>query len=104
MKEYDFPAFCNFGKGDSGESVITFELTDEESARLDALASDEDVYFNEFFRCSKLEDIYKKVYTAAVEQITEELISYDIVENKPDNWKASDDYYIEVLFPTKFEP
>ena len=30
MKEYTFSAWCNYGKGDFGESWIDVDLTDEE--------------------------------------------------------------------------
>ena len=34
MKEYTFTAYCTFGKGDSGETEIEVELTDEEVEKL----------------------------------------------------------------------
>ena len=31
MKEFTFVAYCSYGKGDSGETWIDVELTDEEA-------------------------------------------------------------------------
>ncbi len=107
MKSYEFPAWCRFGKGDSGETIVEYELTDEEAARLEAAASDEEIYYTGFYETADLADIYKKVYAAAVDQITEELLDGDFpgdLDRDNKDWKADDTYAIGVGFPTEFEP
>lgn len=103
MKGYEFPAWCSFGKGDSGESIVYFELTDEEAARLEATAKDPDIYYDGFYEAEDLADIYKKVYAAAVEQITDELRDADLDIPADENWEADDTYAVGVEFPTEFE-
>lgn len=107
MKEFTFVAYCTFGKGDSGETYVDVELTDEEVERLIKYGTDPDVYWNGFSNCEELEDIYKKVYAVALDQITEELREWgDWVDeddaNNPD-WKADDLYACGVNFPSEFE-
>lgn len=107
MKEFTFCAWCRFGKGDSGETWIDVELTDEEAERLEKYGTQPDIYYNEFCRCKELEGLYKKIYAIAIEQITEELreggdwIDEDDARN-PD-WKADDTYACGVNFPNEFE-
>ena len=107
MKEFTFTAWCRFGKGDSGETLIDVELTDEEAERLIMYGTQPEIYYNEFYLCEELKDLYKKLYAIAVEQITEELrdggdwIDEDD-KNNPD-WKADDTYACGVSFPYEFE-
>ena len=102
MKEFTFPAWCNYGKGDSGESWVDVELTDEEAEMLVKYGTQPDIYYNEFAQCEELKDLYQKVYAIAVEQITEELREDRIEATNPD-WKADDLYPCGVNFPSEFE-
>ncbi len=105
MKQYDFPAWVKFGKMDSGETVITVELTEEEADRLCAEAKRED--YPRMFECDAISDIYAKVYKLAVEQITNEL--KEIIEineedkDENDNWQADRSYPIFADFPEDLE-
>lgn len=106
MKEYTFIAYCTFGKGDSGESWIDVELTDEEAERLIKYGTQPDIYYNGFRRCKELEDLYHKIYAIAVDQMTEELRDFgDLEENyaRDPNFKVDDLYHCGVNFPTEFE-
>ena len=106
MKEYTFIAYCTFGKGDSGESWIDVELTDEEAERLIKFGTQPDIYYNEFYRCEELKDLYNKIYAIAVDQMTEEMRDFGDLEEKyanDPNWKVDDLYPCGVNFPTEFE-
>lgn len=104
MKEFTFPAWCNYGKGDSGESWIDVELTDEEAERLAKYGTKADVYYGEFSECKELKDIYKKVYALAVEQMTEEIREFGDDDHTDDpDWVADDTYVCGVNFPSEFE-
>lgn len=106
MKEFTFTAYCTFGKGDSGESSIDVELTDEEAERLIKYGTRPDIYYNEFSRCKELEDLYRKIYAFAVKQMTEELKEFGDIEEKyasDPNWKVDDLYPCGVNFPDAFE-
>ncbi len=104
MKTFTFPAWCRFGKGDSGETWIDVDLTDEESERLIEFGTKEDVFYNGFYNCIELRDLYHKIYGIAIDQITEELRDYgDLDEAKDINWKADDTYACGVEFPSEFE-
>ena len=102
MKEFTFCAWCRFGKGDSGETWIDVELTDEEAEQLVKFGTHPDIYYNGFCRCEELKDLYNKVYKIAIEQITEELREGDFLDEEdaenPD-WQADDTYYCWVNFP-----
>lgn len=104
MKEYTFIAFCTFGKGDSGETEVEVELTDEEAKRLEQYGKQADIYYDGFKNCKPLEDIYDKVYSISVEQMTEEMNDYGN-EDHSDNpdWKVDDSYACGVSFPREFE-
>lgn len=104
MREFTFTAYCNFGKGDSGESWIDVELTDEEAARLVKYGAQTETYFKGFSECKELKDLYQKIYAIAVDQITDELRDLGGIEgaNDPD-WKANDTYPCGVNFPLEFE-
>ena len=103
MKEFTFPIYCYYGKGDSGESAIDVELTDEEAERLIKYGTQPEIYDNGFDECEELKDIYEKLYALAVEQITEEIMdSDDECEHDP-NWKADENYPCGVSFPEEFE-
>lgn len=106
MKEYTFTAYCTFGKGDSGETEIEVELTDEEAERLVKFGTQPDIYYNGFSRCKELEDLYQKIYALAVDQMTEEMRDFGDLEEKyanDPNWKVDDIYPCGVNFPTEFE-
>lgn len=106
MKEYTFIACCTFGKGDSGESYVDVELTDEEYDRLIKYGTQPDIYYNGFSRCKDLADLYKRIYDIAIDQMTEEMRDFGDLEEKyasdPD-WKVSDIYSCGVNFPFEFE-
>ena len=73
MKEYTFVAYCTFGKGDSGESWVDVELTDEESDMLIKYGTQTDIYYNGFFHCTELKELYDKIYDISIHQMTEEM-------------------------------
>lgn len=107
MKEFTFPAWCNYGTGDSGESWVDVELTDEEAERLEKYGTQAEIYYGEFYNCKELQDIYDKVYTIAVDQMTAELREWgdwldEEKKNNPD-WKIDDTYLCGVNFPQEFE-
>ena len=106
MKEFTFTAYCTFGKGDSGESWIDVELTDEEAERLVKFGTQPDIYYNGFSQCKELEDLYKRIYNLAVDQMTEEMRDFGDLEEKyasDPNWKVNDLYPCGVNFPFEFE-
>ena len=106
MKEFTFTAYCTFGKGDSGESWIDVELTDEEAESLIKFGTQPDIYYNGFNRCKELETLYQKIYALAVDQMTEEMRDFGDLEEKYANdpeWKVDDHYPCGVNFPTEFE-
>ena len=106
MKEFTFIAYCSFGKGDSGETWVDVELTDEEAERLLKYGTQADVYYDGFSECEALQDIYEKVYDAAVEQMTDEIKEYgDLDEDylEDPNWKVDHLYACTVDFPSEFE-
>jgi hypothetical protein len=106
MKEFTFTAYCTFGKGDSGESWIDVELTDEEAEMLIKYGTQAEVYYNGFYECKELKELYDKIYALAVEQMTEEMRDFgdldDEYVNNP-NWKVDDTYHCGVNFPSEFE-
>lgn len=107
MKEFTFPAWCEFGKNDYGETWVCAELTDEDSERLIKFGTQRDAYYGGFSQCEKLHDIYAKVYTIAVDQITEELRDCEDWVDEDDasnpNWRADHKYACGVKFPNEFE-
>lgn len=106
MKEYTFTAYCTFGKGDSGESWIDVELTDDEAERLEKYGTQPDIYYNEFYRCEELKDLYNKIYDIAIDQMTEEMRDFGDLEEKyanDPNFKVDDLYPCGVNFPFEFE-
>lgn len=106
MKEFTFTAYCAYGKGDSGESWIDVELTDEEAEMLIKYGTQADTYYNGFYGCEELKELYDKIYALAVDQMTEELRDFgdldDEYANNP-NWKVDDTYHCGVNFPDEFE-
>ena len=72
MRSVEFLAWCRFGRGDSAETCVFVELTEEEAQSLEA--QDKDV---PFAQCEGVKDIYEKAYAQAVQQITEELREMD---------------------------
>jgi hypothetical protein len=106
MKELTFTAYCTFGKGDSGETEVTVELTDEEAERLFKYGTQAEIYYNDFSRCEELKDIYEKIYAIAVAQMTEELRDFGDMDNEyisDPNWQVDDLYACGVNFPSEFE-
>lgn len=107
MEEFTFTAWCRFGKGDSGETFVDVELTDEEAKRLIEYGTKVEVYYDGFYQCKELEDLYQKIYGIAVDQITEELRDWgdwvDEEDKNNPNWKADDTYACGVNFPQVFE-
>lgn len=104
MKEYTFTAYCTFGKGDSGETEVEVELTDEEAERLEQYGKQADIFCDGFVNCKPLKDIYDKVYAIAVEQMTEEMNDFGEEDHSDNpNWQVDDDYACGVNFPSKFE-
>ena len=106
MKEYTFIAYCTYGKGDSGESYVDVELTDEEYDRLIKYGTQPDIYYNGFSQCKELADLYKRIYDIAIDQMTEEMRDFGDLEEKyanDPNWKVRDIYSCGVNFPFEFE-
>lgn len=86
-----FDYSLSFGKGDSEESSIEMELTEEEYERIqEAQESGE-----EFADCESVADIYDKAYALADEDATNDLIAADMLD---EGEKASELYPIEVYF------
>jgi hypothetical protein len=107
MKEFTFIAGCSDGKGDSGDSYVDVKLTDEEAELLIKYGTQANIYYEGFNKCKELKDIYEKIYSIAIDQMTEEVKDYAdwLSEEKrnDDNWKIDDDYPCKVLFPFEFE-
>ena len=106
MKEFTFIAYCNLGNGHAGESLIDVVLTDKEAKRLIKYGTQAEIYYNEFSECEELQDIYKKVYAAAVEQMTDEIREFGDLDDECANnldWKIDDFYTCSVDFPSEFE-
>ena len=109
MKTLTFPAYCTFGKGDSGETEVEVRLTDEEYELITILGTQPDIYYDGFDSCEELADLYDQIYSVAVDQMTQEMRDFgdpDIVEeigaNNP-SWKIDDTYSCGVNFPFEFE-
>lgn len=109
MKTITFPAYCRFGKGDSGETQVEVDLTDEEAERITTLGTQPDIYYKGFQNCEELKDLYDRIYTIAVNQMTEEVRDFAteefIKEEGADDpsWKIDDTYSCGVNFPFEFE-
>lgn len=106
MKEFTFIAYCELDHGHSGESWIDVELTDEEAEKLIKYGTQYDVYNDGFSECEELQDIYKKVYDAAIEQMTDEIKEFGDLDEEyasDPNWKLDDLYTCSVDFPSEFE-
>lgn len=106
MKDFTFIAYCTFGKGDSGESFVDVELTDEEYDKLIKYGTQPDIYYNGFSKCKELADLYKRIYNIAIEQMTEEMKDFGDLEEKysnDPNFKINDLYPCGVSFPFEFE-
>ena len=106
MREFTFVAYCTFGKGDSGETWIDVELTDEEAERLIKYGTQPEIFYNGFRECAELKELYTKIYEIAIEQITEELRDTNWIDEEDNNnpdWRADDMYHCGVNFPQEFE-
>lgn len=106
MKEFTFPAWCSYGKGDTGESWVTVQLTDREARRLKKYGTKARIYYGGFFQCEELKDLYDRIYNIAVAQMTEELRAFGDLDEKyanDPNWKTDDVYGCGVNFPEEFE-
>ena len=109
MKEFTFRAWCKSGNFCSGDSHVWVKLTDEEAERLQNFAKSPE-YATTYFRdCAELADIYDKVHTIAVKQITEEMRDWggedeeETEKMRDPNWSAEDWYSIGVGFPIKMD-
>jgi hypothetical protein len=106
MRECIFRAYCTFGRGNSGETDVYVELTDEEAERLIKYATTPEIYYNGFNRCKELEGLYNRIYALAVDQMTKEMRDFGDLEeeyaNDPD-WKVDDLYACGVNFPYEIE-
>ena len=101
MKGFVFPAYCEFGRGDIGETRVSAVLTDEEAERLVTIGKEAYENGDSFEECGELSDIYDQIYSIASEQITEELRDWGDLE---EDQKAGDLYSIRVGFPPNFKP
>ena len=88
---FPLECWCSFGKGDSGDSYIEMEVTEEEYARLEAARQSG----KEFCDCAEVADLYDRAYELADEDATGNLIMADILEKGE---RASDIYSIGVCF------
>lgn len=106
MKNITFPAYCKFWKYDSGETQVEVVLTDEEAEKIIALGTQPDIYYNGFQSCEELKPLYDRIYSIAVDQMTEEMRDFgDLEEEYANNpsWKIDDLYPCGVNFPFEFE-
>ena len=106
MKEFSFIAYCTFGKGDSGETLIDVALADEDANRLVQYGTQADYYYKGFANCEELKDLYSNIYELAVKQITEELRDtswLDEMESSDPDFRADYVYNCKVMFPEEFE-
>ena len=106
MKEFTFTAYCQFGKGDSGETFLDVELTDKEVEELLHYGTQAEIYYNGFSRCEELKELYLKLYALAVDQMTEEMRDYGYLDEKyasDTNWRIDEIYPCGVMFPFEFE-
>lgn len=88
---YPFECWCNFGPGDSGDSYIEMEVTEEEFERLEAARKSG----REFSRCEEVADLYDRAWDLAEEDATDNLRMADLLE---DDERAGDLYSIGVCF------
>lgn len=88
---YPFECWCNFGGGDSGDSYIEMEVTEEEYARLEAARKSG----KEFSKCEEVADLYDRAWDLAEEDATDNLRMADILEADE---RAGDLYSIGVCF------
>lgn len=103
MKEFVFPAYISFGKMDNAETEVRVVLTDEEAAMLEEAAKKDPE--GRIADCEELGALVDRIYDAADEQFTKELLESDreyhteyCRDDDPD-WKASWEYGIGVNFP-----
>lgn len=99
MEPYQFDAWVIFGKGDTGETEVWVDLTDDEIERLEEIRKTPCEDREEFSEDSSVGDIYKKVYEAAVEQITEELLETADPDEYDEEWRADETFQINVDVP-----
>ena len=106
MKEFTFIAYFELDHELSCETSIGVELTEKEAKKLMKYGTQADIYYDGFSKCEELQDIYKKVYDSAIEQMTIEIREFgdldDECANDP-NWKLDDFYPCGVSFPEEFE-
>lgn len=106
MQEFTFPAWASFGKGDGGETSVEVELTDGEAKRLVFYGTQADIFYEGFSKCTELEDLYARIYSIAIEQMTDEMREFgdsDDEEINDPNWKVNNTYACGVEFPYEFE-
>ena len=104
MREFTFTAWCRYGKGDSGESWIDVELTDQEAERLFHYGTKAEIFYNGFDQCEELKDLYQRIYKLSVDQMTQEVKDASCLGDlyKPE-WRIDDTYQCGVNFPNSFE-
>ena len=106
MQNFTFPAFCIFGKGDSGETFVDVELSNAEANKLIQYGTQESCFYEGFAHCEELKELYGKIYEIAIKQITDELRGtgwLDEHENDNPDFRADDVYVCGVMFPEEFE-
>jgi hypothetical protein len=106
MKNITFPAYCRFGKLNSGETWVDVELTDEEAERIITLGTQPDIYYKGFQSCEELKDLYDRIYTIAVDQMSEEMRDFGELDKRfasNHELKVDDLYACGVNFPFEFE-
>lgn len=107
MKEFTFVAWCEYGKNDVGESLVTVELTDEEAERLVFYGTKSAVYHAGFENCKELEDVYNHAYDEIIIKLTEEFIEFGLIdeddEDFSEDWQVDETYQCGVNFPKEFK-
>lgn len=99
MKTFTFPAWVEFGRNDFGETWVSVALTEDEADRLVKFGTRHETYYDGFSQCNETQDIYNKVYTIAVDQITEELGEDWLDEDE----RADHKFSCGVKFPEEFK-
>lgn len=101
-----FSAGTIFGKGDSVDWDLDYEVTQEEYNRLKSAFK----RYYVFDESEDVSDIYENVYQAAVDKATSDLLEYDyemvedyIDEDDPESWRADDVFEIRVNYPYEWD-
>lgn len=94
---YTFPARISFGPGDTAETEVDFDLTDDESLALAAAFRRSNETGESFCDIPEVASTYQAVYAAAVAQITKEMMASGELTEDADSADAL--YTIGVHFP-----